>query len=73
MTGKRLRKITQQSFLMFCMLKKWKHVQLYISKIDSNCEKQINLILIQKKRKRRLALPCSKNTICIIEKNSLKK
>ena len=29
MTRKRLRKITQQSLLIFCILKKWKYVQLW--------------------------------------------
>ena len=47
MTRKHLRKIIQQLPLMFCILKKWKGShEAYISKHNSNREKQITLLMI---------------------------
>ena len=51
MTEKHLKKIVQQLLLMFCILKKWKYVQAYILKINSNCEKQIIVLMIPKEEK----------------------
>ena len=36
----------------------------YVSKINSNCEKQISLLIISEKEKK-LALSCSDKTSCI--------
>ena len=49
MTGKRLRKIIWQLLLTLCILKKKKCVE-FISKINSNCEKRIILLIIPKKK-----------------------
>ena len=46
MIGESLRKIIQRLLLMFCILKKKKICPAYISKINSNCEKQIILLTI---------------------------
>ena len=51
MIGKRLRKIIQQLLLIFCVLKKKKTCSAYISKINSNCEKQITLLMITNEEK----------------------
>ena len=51
MIGKRLRKIIQQLLLIFCVLKKKKTCSAYISKINSNYEKQITLLMITNEEK----------------------
>ena len=51
MIGKGLRKITQQLLLLFCMLKKKEICPAYISKINSNYEKQIVLLMIRNEEK----------------------
>ena len=45
MIGKNLRKIIEQLLSMFCVLKK-KRCPAYISKHNSNCEKQVILLMI---------------------------
>ena len=57
MIGKLLRKIIGKLLLIFCILK--------------NCEKN-NSVNDSKLRKRRMALSCSKTTICIIKRNNTK-
>ena len=42
----------------------------YVSKINSNCEKQISLLIISEKEKK-LALSCSDKTSCITQSNNL--
>ena len=51
MTGKRLRKIIQQLILMFYTLKKMDICPAYISNINSDCEKQIILLMIPNEEK----------------------
>ena len=46
MIGKNLRKITKQLLLMFCMLKR-KNITSLLSNNNSNCEKQVLLLMIQ--------------------------
>ena len=46
MTGKNLRKIIEQLLLIFCMLKKNKIYPAYVSKDNSDCEKQVFLLMI---------------------------
>ena len=43
----------------------------YISKINSNCEKQIILLMILNEEKR-MPLSCSKKTLYIIKRNNIK-
>ena len=45
MTGKNSRKIIEQLLLMLCMLKEKKYIQPFL-KHDSNCEKQVILLMI---------------------------
>ena len=54
MIGKKLREIIQQLFLMFYILKEKEICPAYISKFNSNCEKQINLLMIPNKEKESL-------------------
>ena len=63
--GKRLRKIIRLLLLIFYILKEIEICTAYILKINSNCEKKLILLMIPNKKKRRLALSCSKKTICI--------
>ena len=52
MIGKYVRKIIQQLLLIICILKKKIEIcPAYISKTISNCEKQIILLMIPKKKK----------------------
>ena len=44
----------------------------YISKINSNCDKINNSLNDSKRRKRRLALPCRKETFYIMNSNNIK-
>ena len=46
MIGKNLRKIMEQLLLMFFTLKKKKVYSAYVSKQNSNCEKQVILLMI---------------------------
>ena len=50
MIGKRLKKIIRQLLLIFCIKEK-EICPAYISKINSNCEKQIILLIIPNKEK----------------------
>ena len=63
MTGKRLRKIIRQLFLMCPEI-----CPAFIPKTNSDCKK--NYFNDPKQRKRRLSLSCVKNTICIIKRNA---
>ena len=54
MIGKKYREIIQQLFLMFYILKEKEIWPAYISKFNSNCEKQINLLMIPNKEKESL-------------------
>ena len=54
--GKHLKKIIQQLPLLFCILKKWKYTQLNISKINSNREKQIILLMKPNREKEGLVV-----------------
>ena len=73
MIGKDLRKIIWK-LLMFCILTKKKELcPVYVSKINADCEKQINLLMIPNEEKRMLALSCSRKTNGYIKRNNLKK
>ena len=54
MIGKNLRKTMQQLLLMFCMLKKEKIYLAYVSKYNSNREKQVILFVISNGEIRRV-------------------
>ena len=41
MIGKRLQKIIQQLLLMFCILKKWKYVQLIFQNITQTVKNKL--------------------------------
>ena len=51
MIGKCLREIIRQLILIYCILKKKKYAQLNISKIKSDCKKQIILLMISNEEK----------------------
>ena len=51
MIGKRLRKLMQQLLFIVCILKKKKYVQLISQKLNSNCEKEIILLMISNEEK----------------------
>ena len=68
MIGKTLRKIIQQLLLVFSMLRKKKVYPAYISKHNSNHEKQAILLMISNGEGWHY-----KNTISIIKRNSIKK
>ena len=51
MIGKSLKKVIQQSFLIFCIIKKKKIVSAYISNHNSTREKTIILLMIPNKEK----------------------
>ena len=53
MIVKNLRKIMQQLLLMFCMLQKEKIYPAYVSKHNSNREKQVILLMISNEDKKR--------------------
>ena len=75
MIGKRLRRIIRQLLLIFCILNKKKYVQLISQKIIRTVKKKhkkTNSIRVSKRRKRRLALSCGKETIYIIKRNNNK-
>ena len=46
MNGKKLRKVNQGLLLMLCMLKKGKIYPSYVSKLNLNHEKQVNVLMI---------------------------
>ena len=71
MIGKRLRKATQQLVLIFCTLKK-EICPACISKINTNCEKQIILLMIPNKEKEGWHCLAVKKTVYIIKKNNIK-
>ena len=60
-----MRKIIQQLLLIFCLLKKRKHVQL-ISQISIRIVKSKNSINDSKRRKKRMALSCSKKLSALL-------
>ena len=51
MIATNLRKIIEQLFLMFCILKKKRIYLTYVSKCNSNPEKQVILLLIPNRGK----------------------
>ena len=51
MIGKRLRKMIQQLLLIFYILKKKKTCLVCISKINSDCEKEVILLMIPNEEK----------------------
>ena len=55
--GNNLRKIMQQLLLIFCMLKKKKIYPVYVSKPNSNWEKQVILLIISNAKKRDGQIP----------------
>ena len=71
MIGKRLRKIILQLLLIFCVLKKKEICATYISKINSNCEKQI-LLMIPNEEKEEWHYLAWKKMISIITWNNFK-
>ena len=76
MIGKNLRKIMQQQLLMFFMLKKEKMYFAYVSKYNSNREKQVILSMISngeilkaKSKRNKDGIILQKKTISIIKSN----
>ena len=53
-------------------IKEMEKCSAYISKISSNCEQQIILLMISNKEKEGWHYLAAKKTICIIERNNLK-
>ena len=56
---------------MFCMLQKNIYIYIYtayVSRHNSNCEKEVILLMIPMKK---MALSCSKETISIIKMNNI--
>ena len=72
MIRKRLRKIIRQLLLIFCIVKKKKYVQFISQKINSNCEKQIILLMIPNKEKEGWHYLAVKKIVCIIKQNNFK-
>ena len=52
MIGKHFRKIMLQFVLMFCILNKKKYILLMFQKNNSNCEKQVILLIMPNGEKR---------------------
>ena len=55
MTGKNLTKLIKQLLSMFCMLKRKNIYPAYVSKHNSNCEKQVILFMILNEEKCKLS------------------
>ena len=71
MIGKHSRKIIQQLPLIFCILNK-KKSPADIRKINSNCEKQMIILMIPNEEKEGWCYFAVKKNICIITWNNSK-